>query len=254
MRFLAGLLLILASLKTHAATISIIIDDVGDNRHLALRSLNLDKRVALSILPHTPFSQEIAHLALDQGNDILLHQPMESYRDNHLLGPGPLLKSMDKDQITKTLTKNLDAIPGVIGINNHMGSRLTEDPQKMAWVMSVLTRQNKFFIDSKTSARSVASKLANEWQVPNVSRHIFLDHSDNPKAIEIQFKRLIKHAEKYGHAVAIGHPKVNTLAYLEQVLPGLAKNGIELIPITETLVKSQIANKSKQPTNVLTSY
>ena len=232
MKWLLTLCLMLAS-GLQAASISIIIDDVGDNQRLALRSLQLHPDIALSILPHTPFSQEIALLASKSGNDIMLHQPMESYSNNHLLGPGPLLTSMARDQLTDTLRANLDALPQAIGINNHMGSKLTEDPERMSWIMSVLISRGKFFIDSKTSAISAAANTAQRWHVPNMSRHVFLDHVDDIDFVAMQFKRLIALAKRHGHAVAIGHPKPNTLAYLEQVIPNLADWGVQLTPIRE---------------------
>jgi polysaccharide deacetylase 2 family uncharacterized protein YibQ len=226
-------MVVLWSTSLHAASVSIIIDDVGDNRKLALRSLNLHPAVALSVLPHTPFSQEIATLAAESGNDIMLHQPMESHSNNHLLGPGPLLTSMDRDQLTATLRANLDSLPQAIGINNHMGSKLTEDTERMAWIMSVLISRGKFFIDSRTSAESNASDTAQLWHVPNMTRHVFLDHHDDIDFIAGQFERLIGLAKRHGHAIAIGHPKVNTLSYLEYAIPMLAQHGITLTPIRE---------------------
>ncbi len=230
MRILVALIILL-SIPVQAGTISIVIDDVGDNERLALRSLHLDSRVALSILPHTPFSRSIAQLAQKTGNDIMLHQPMESYRDNHLLGPGPILTEMHSHQLRATLNDNLDAIPGVIGVNNHMGSRLTEEPAHMAWFMSELSKHDLFYLDSKTSAKSIAADIARKWAIPNASRHVFLDHIDSPAAINQQFKRLVRIAKKRGHAIAIGHPKENTLAFLEQALQELDTHGVQLLAI-----------------------
>ncbi len=220
---------------SQAATISIIIDDVGDNERLAMRTLNLDKRVALSILPHTPHSQTIARLAQTRGNDIMLHQPMESHSNNHLLGPGPILTTTSLAELRQTLKTNVAAIPGVIGVNNHMGSKLTESPTQMAWLMSELSRMNLFFMDSRTSANSVAAEMAKNWSVPNVSRHVFLDHEDSVAAIRAQFERLVMIAKKRGHAIAIGHPKPNTLEFLEYALAHLDESGIELIAISDYL-------------------
>lgn len=216
-----------------AGTISIVIDDVGDNERLALRTLYLDKRVALSILPHTPHSRSIAMLAQQRGNDIMLHQPMESHTNNHLLGPGPILTTSSRDELRKTLKQNIKSIPGVIGVNNHMGSKLTESPTQMAWVMSELSQMDLFFMDSRTSAKSIAAKTAKNWSVPSVTRHVFLDHVDSIDAIRVQFNRLVKIAKKHGHAIAIGHPKPNTLEFLEHALASLDDTGVELIAISD---------------------
>ena len=232
MRWFAVALLVITS-SLHAGTISIVIDDVGDNERLALRTLYLDKRVALSILPHTPHSRSIAMLAQQRGNDIMLHQPMESHSNNHLLGPGPILTTSSRDELRKTLKQNIKSIPGVIGVNNHMGSKLTERPTQMAWVMSELSQMDLFFMDSRTSAKSIAGKTAKDWSVPSVTRHVFLDHVDSIEAIGVQFSRLIKIAKKHGHAIAIGHPKPNTLEFLEQALATLEDTGVELIAISD---------------------
>ena len=230
------LLLVLLSLPLQAAKIAIIIDDVGDNRALGMRTMALHNHVAISILPHTPFSQEITKLAVSQNVEVMLHQPMESLFNNHLLGPGRLLNSMTEAELKRTLIENLDDYPDVIGINNHMGSLMTQDPRRMAWVMSVLTSRGKFYIDSRTSAKSVASDVAQNWHVPNMSRHVFLDHVDDYEAIANQFERLLSVARRHGHAIAIGHPKLNTLTFLENAIPTLAAQNIELVKISD-LVK-----------------
>ena len=229
------ILLALVTLPLQAGKIAIIIDDVGDNRTLAMRSLALDPNVALSVLPHTPFSHEVSQLATSRGMEVMLHQPMESITNNHLLGPGRILNSMTETELKRTLNENLDDYPDVVGVNNHMGSLMTQDPRRMAWVMSVLTSRGKFYIDSKTSPNSQAAHVAQNWHVPNMTRHIFLDHLDDYAAIGRQFEKLMDIAKRYGHAIAIGHPRVNTLAYLETQIPQLAAQGIELVKITELI-------------------
>ena len=210
-------------------TISIIIDDVGDNKNLGYRAARLHKDIALSVLPHTPFSNEIAKFGHKQGMDILLHQPMQSFTNNDLLGPGALLQDMNRQQFAKILDNNINAVPYIVGINNHMGSLLTTDQQKMNWLMAELKQRDLFFIDSRTTNKSIANKTAHYWQLPSMNRRIFLDHTDDPKAIARQFQRLVYFAKKYGHAIAIGHPKRNTLRFLEQELPSLSDKGISLI-------------------------
>ena len=210
-------------------TISIIIDDVGDNKNLGYRAARLHKDIALSVLPHTPFSNEIAKFGHQQGMDILLHQPMQSFTNNDLLGPGALLQDMNRQQFAKILDNNINAVPYIVGINNHMGSLLTTDQQKMNWLMAELKQRDLFFIDSRTTNKSIANKTAHYWQLPTMNRRIFLDHTDDPEAIAKQFQRLVYFAKKYGHAIAIGHPKRNTLRFLEQELPSLSDKGISLI-------------------------
>jgi len=226
-------------------SISIIIDDVGDNKNLGYRAARLHPDIALSILPHTPFSHEIAKFGHQNGMDILLHQPMQSLTNNQLLGPGALLQNMDRQQFARTLEENINAIPFIVGINNHMGSLLTTDQQKMNWLMAELKHRDLFFIDSRTTSKTIANKTAHYWQLPSMNRRIFLDHTDDPKAIAKQFKRLLYFAKKYGHAIAIGHPKNNTLLFLEQQLPTLSDNGISLVS-PSTKMNGVFAEKFRQ--------
>ncbi len=222
--------------------ISIIIDDVGDNKRLGYQAAELPAAVALSILPHTPYSKEIATFGYNRGMDIMLHQPMESMENNHLLGPGALLQHMNRQDFVKTLENNLNAIPYVVGINNHMGSLLTTDIEKMSWLMVELNYRNIFFIDSRTTNNTVADKTAQYWQSPAMSRRIFLDHIDDLEAIARQFELLLKQAKKYGHAIAIGHPRINTLKLLEMRLPDISKEGFSLVSPSE-LIRMRLSDK-----------
>ncbi len=226
-------------------TITVIIDDIGDNQRLGLRAARLPSKVALSILPHTPFSKEVATYGHDRGQDILLHQPMESYKDKHLLGPGALFKKMGRQEFSLILENNISAVPYVVGINNHMGSLLTKDAEKMGWLMAELRPRELFFIDSRTTSKSIAAKTADLWQIPNMTRRIFLDHTDDKVEINKQFQKLLRLAKKHGHATAIGHPRINTLEYLEQMLPKLQNAGVEIISATEVMDHHQYASRSK---------
>jgi len=172
----------------------------------------------------------------------MLHQPMESKKNNYLLGPGPLMSDMDKNTVIETLKTNLDSMPESIGINNHMGSKLTQDPKVMSWVMTELINRGMFFIDSKTSSKSIGSDVAQDWHVPNMSRSVFLDHTDDLEAIDIQFKRLVQLAKRHGKAVAIGHPRKNTLEYLEHALLNLPDLNIELVSIRKLVYQTYQPN------------
>ena len=145
------------------------------------------------------------------------------------MGTGGLRTDMPQQQFVKTLRENIQAIPGAIGVNNHMGSLLTENHEKMNWLMAELKLRELFFVDSRTTSKSIAQEIAQHWQIPAIGRKVFLDHEDDPKAIATQFERLIKLAKKHGHAIAIAHPRKNTLSFLEQNLQRLAASGVSLI-------------------------
>ncbi len=214
--------------------IAIIIDDMG-NQPSDRVAILLPGPVACSFLPHTPHAVELAQLAARAGKEVLLHQPMQS-RGGNKLGPGALLRDMDRATFRSTLSSNLAALPHVSGINNHMGSLLTSLDQPMAWLMTELHRYpSMFFIDSRTTAQTIAQKTATRYQIPNSSRDIFLDNQNDETQILAQFRRLIKLAKSRGSAIAIGHPYPLTMAMLKTQLPRLEQQGVSLRPVSDVI-------------------
>ncbi|TPE54346.1 divergent polysaccharide deacetylase family protein [Maribrevibacterium harenarium] len=212
--------------------IGIIIDDVGYNRRGMEQSLALPVAVALAILPQTPFGRKTAIQAQEQQRITLLHAPMENERALKL-GPGGLYVQMDETTLKQVLMDDLAGLPGVQGVNNHMGSLLTAHPEPMQWVMEVLQRQQLFFVDSLTNPNSVAGRIAKEHGLPTATRQVFLDNIRTPQQLEKQFQRLIKFAHRNGFALAIGHPYPETMAYLNQRLRQPAS--VRLVPLSELL-------------------
>jgi polysaccharide deacetylase 2 family uncharacterized protein YibQ len=208
--------------------ISIIIDDIGNSSKLGSRAIELPGEMTFAILPHTPFGAELAELAYTLKKEIMLHAPM-SNQAQLPLGPGALTPELNKDEFMKILNASIDAIPHLQGINNHMGSALTELELPMQWVMEVLHSRNLYFVDSRTTAGSVAAKVAKANNIPSITRNVFLDNETTIEDIDIEFKRLVKQAEEHGSAVGIGHPYAETLEYLEHAIPALAEQNIELI-------------------------
>lgn len=215
-----------------APRISIIIDDLGDQFARDSRAVRLPGAVSLAFLPHTPHSRELAEQGHRLGKDVLLHLPMESVEPMPM-GPGAVTLDMTEGEFMRTVEEDLASIPHVIGINNHMGSLLTRHPGHMQWLMTdIKLHGNLFFVDSRTTAQTVAMQVALENQVPTLSRDVFLDDDPNPIAIEHEFARLLKLARHQGHAVAIGHPFHATLDFLERNIPMLSGQGIQLVPIS----------------------
>ncbi len=224
--------------------ISIIIDDLGYLKKRDTRAIKLPGSITYAFLPHTPHAQELATLAHSKNKEVMLHQPMESVV-NTKLGPGGLMLSMTHDQLTAQLKSNLDAIPFVAGINNHMGSLLTQHPGHMRWLMQeVQNHDNLYFVDSYTTKASILQKIANENWIPNLRRDVFLDSDRNPAKIRMHFRRLLKMARKTGIALAIGHPYPETMAVLEEELPKLSNMGIQLIPVSKLLDRDNKRFKS----------
>ena len=195
----------------------IIIDDIGNNKKLGQRTLALPGPLNLAFLPHTPFARSLAKQARSRGHSIMLHSPMAN-KNNAQLGPGAMTSEMNEQQWRQTLLDNLEAVPLAKGVNNHMGSLLTENPKAMSVVMQTLQQQGMFFVDSLTTARSVASQHAAAAGLPYLTRDVFLDHVVSPKAISRQFDKAVNLAKSRGIAVVIGHPYPETLEFLEAKL------------------------------------
>ena len=244
--------LFLFVLTAHAQTepharISIIIDDLGDQRQAGLRAIQLPGPVTYAFLPNTPYSESLANAAHAQGKEVMLHLPMQAMGSNNL-GPGGLTLDMSRKQFHKTLHSSLASVPHVAGINNHMGSLLTRHPGHMQWLMEEIKQlETLFFIDSRTTHHTVATQLAKEYQVPTRQRDVFLDDDPSPEAIAKQFNRLIDKAIKQGSAIGIGHPYDSTLNVLSVMLPQLEQMGIKLVPasqLVEPAIKLRVADET----------
>lgn len=216
--------------------ISIIIDDMGNRLREGRAAIELPGKLTYAVLPHTTFSKQLATAAHNAGKEVMLHQPMEAITGNHLLGEGGITIDMTQRDIERTLRRNLASVPYTVGINNHMGSLMTRHPGNMAWLMRVLKRRGDlYFIDSKTTADSIAARVAKEHEVPSSKRNVFLDHDIEYTAIKEQFLRLIRKAKLTGSAIGIGHPHPETIAVLQELLPELEQHNVKLIPVSEMI-------------------
>lgn len=219
------------------ARIVLIIDDMGNNLDLGKRAIALPGEVSYAFLPHRTYSKILANEANRQHKDVLLHAPMSNLLD-YPTGPGTLTPKMNQQQFLATLADNIASIPHAKGVNNHMGSLLTQLRQPMSWLMRELKQQHLYFVDSRTSPLTVAESTARDLQLPTLKRDVFLDNQRTPAAIAKQFDQLLRLSRQQGQAVAIGHPYPETLTFLEQQLPLLAEKGIVLISASD-LVRTQ---------------
>jgi len=215
--------------------VAIIIDDLGNDRRIADKFIEIDAALTISVLPQSPFAQHIAKKAQKKGLDIMLHQPMEPDELSRVNpGPGVLLTSMSPDDMIRQLTTNLDEIPGIKGVNNHMGSKMTANAPQMRQIFSVLKKRNLFFVDSRTTSKTVCRLSAGLLQVPFGERDVFLDHRHDPAFIKKQIKSLIRIAKRDGHAIGIAHPHTTTCTVLKDSLPELKKQ-VEIVPVSEVV-------------------
>jgi polysaccharide deacetylase 2 family uncharacterized protein YibQ len=213
--------------------VAIVMDDLGNSRALAEKVLNINGPITLSILPKQKYSAWIAEEGNRRGNEILVHLPMEATKPLKL-GTGGMYTWMSDREIIQTVRENISSIPHLKGASNHMGSAFTKDKRAMSPVISELKKRGLFFLDSLTSPDSVGFSLAKAQGVKTCRRDIFLDNSDNLRYIEGQWNKLIKTAEKRGHAIALAHPKKYTLIFLQKKLQNNTK--VTIVPVSELIV------------------
>jgi polysaccharide deacetylase 2 family uncharacterized protein YibQ len=220
-------------LSSAYAKVAIVIDDLGWDLETAQDLLTLDVPLSFAILPSAPYRAVIAQEAQRRGWDILLHLPMEPYRYPDM-DPGQpvLLSTMSMRELAAQIGVALNALPLAVGVNNHMGSRLTENRAAMQAVMQQMKHHHLFFLDSRTTQHSVAYQVAQEMDVPTAQRQVFLDHEVQDIKIQQQLRHLATLAHAYGSAIGIGHPYPETLRVLQKILPTLRQDDIEIVPVS----------------------
>lgn len=208
-------------------TIAIIIDDMGHNYRTGYELAALPFPITLSFLPGRRFTQPLAEFAAAQNKEIMLHVPMENTQGISL-GTGALTLGMSEAAFKRSLKQSILAIPHAVGLNNHMGSLLTADRESMRWVMETMQSNRLYFVDSRTTSKSVAAETARAFGIPTLVRDIFLDHEQSYAYLRGQFRKLLDHARAYGSAIAIAHPHRVTTEFLKEHLPRLDQEGIAL--------------------------
>jgi polysaccharide deacetylase 2 family uncharacterized protein YibQ len=217
--------------------IAIIIDDVGMNLKNSREAVALPAPITLAFLPYAPHTPDLARQAEAAGHQAMIHTPMEAIGDNGGLGPMALRSGMDGEQLRAELDKMFASFDGYRGINNHMGSKLTQDAVAMDVVMNALKARGLYFVDSKTIAGSVAADRARAAGIPYAVRDVFLDHEETPEFVARALAHLVQLAKANGSAIAIGHPKDVTLNGLRAWLPTLKDKGVELVPVSDLLIR-----------------
>jgi polysaccharide deacetylase 2 family uncharacterized protein YibQ len=210
--------------------ISIVMDDLGPNQKMALAVLEIDAPITLSILPQEIYTRWIATEGHRRGHDIIAHIPMEAVKPLKL-GNGGLYTWMTDGELMKTLDEDIDSIPNLIGVSNHMGSALSADERAMAVVITGLKKRGLFFLDSKTTKDTVGFRLAHEAGLKTFVRDVFLDAENNPGEIENQWKRLVGIAKERGYAIALAHPRNNTIAFLQKTVKETKE--VQIVPLSQ---------------------
>jgi len=242
LRRLAGALLLwplLAAAQTPA--ISIVIDDLGDRWQEGRQVAELPGAVACAVLPESPHGAQIAAAAQARGKEILLHLPLQPQQGP--AHPLTIKAGGPPEQREALLRRALAAVPMAVGVNNHQGSLLTAQHEPMRWLMQALRRHGGlYFVDSRTTAATVAEPLAWEQELPATRRQVFLDDARGPAAVQREWQRLLQLARRQGTALAIGHPYPETLALLRSEIPRLQAQGIRLVA-PSALIREQGTSK-----------
>lgn len=227
---------------THVA---IVVDDLGQNLRTVQALLRNRAPLTFSVMPHLRHSEETAEEAHRAGIEVMLHLPMQPLADSAPdVSPHEIRVGMGQRQVSRIIASDLASVPYAAGVNNHMGSRATSDSALMAEVMAELHRRHLFFVDSRTSADSLALRAARLAGLPAFYRSVFLDDTKSVPYTLSQLRLLCRLAERRGAALAIGHPYPSTLSALAQFLPEMERKNIELVPVSQLLRLPQIARLS----------
>ncbi|MBI5587763.1 MAG: divergent polysaccharide deacetylase family protein [Deltaproteobacteria bacterium] len=219
--------------------VAIVIDDMGQDMKKLRELIALNAPITVAVLPNLSHSKDTAKEAHARGLEVLLHLPMEpkDLGDNNP-GKGALLTAMTSEEIRKNIEDDLKTVPYAAGVNNHMGSRFTEDERQMRSVLNVVKKRKMFFLDSRTSSNSVAGKVAGEIGVRNADRNVFLDNSRDITYIKGQITELVSIARKHGSAIAIGHPHPETIEAIKESLEVL-NGSVEIVKLSDIVNKKE---------------
>lgn len=220
--------------------VTIIMDDIGRTFYPVEVLLSLPQPVTMSILPNEPYAQRIAAMIAEAGREVMLHVPMEP-QGYPAVNPGDdaLMIRHGAAELQDRLRAFLARVPQAAGINNHMGSRFTEDEAGLSAVMEVIGERRMFVVDSLTTGKSRVAQLAGQRGIPYLERNVFLDNVADVEAIRGQIRKLADQARHHGFAVGICHPYPETLEALRRELPRLEAAGIEIVPVRTVLVQAR---------------
>ncbi|MBQ0066666.1 MAG: divergent polysaccharide deacetylase family protein [Phascolarctobacterium sp.] len=216
--------------------LAIVIDDCGTDIKQVRALLNLDVPFTFSILPNKDFSSDILSAVNTKGRVALLHLPMEPLNRSAMSeGANTITSDMTPQQMSEMTLKHLKGLYGVVGVNNHQGSKVTADAGQMKTILSVLKSENMFFLDSRTNSQTVARDVAREMGVKTCMNDKFLDNSTDVDTIRDEVYKVMEMAEQNGSAIAICHARPHTVAMWKKYLNEFKATGITFVPVTDLL-------------------
>ena len=231
-----------------AGKLAIVIDDFGYRPHNENQVLAMPSAISVAVLPDSPHAREMATKAHNSGHEVLIHLPMAPL-SKQPLEKNTLRPEMSSDEIERIIRSAVNNVPYAVGINNHMGSKMTSNLFGMQKVMQALERYNLYFLDSVTIGNTQAMRAAQGTGVKVLKRMVFLDDSQNEADIRVQFNRAIDLARRNGSTIAIGHPHPATVRVLQQMVYNLPPD-ITLVKASSLLNEPQV-DTSTPPKNAV---
>lgn len=216
------------------ARIALVIDDLGRSIADIATLADLDVPLSYAVLPFESMTAGVVAAVRERKGELLCHLPMDPRGANNP-GPGALHEGMTRAELQAAAGAALDAVPGAIGVNNHMGSELSADAAAMRAILGVLQARQLFYLDSRTSLDSRGYATALELGIPAAERQVFLDTDPRQEAVVQEWHRLLAVARERGAAIAIGHPHPQTLAVLQREVPRARRLGYEFVPVSYLL-------------------
>jgi polysaccharide deacetylase 2 family uncharacterized protein YibQ len=215
--------------------VALIMDDMGYSLDVIYDILSLEKPITIAIIPFSPMGEETAQIAHQNGLEILLHLPLESINNTATNNgiEGIISAGMSEQEIISIVEKSLDQVPYISGVNNHMGSKVTPNESVMLTILQQLKQRDLFFVDSRTTGKSVAYDVALKLEIPAAQRHVFLDNELDEDTIREKLIELFTLAQKRGEAVGICHPMPETLKVLKEYFRLAEEFGVTPVYISE---------------------
>ena len=225
------------TIQRQVGHMAIIIDALGSGHgKLAQQFLRINKPLTFALVPWQSESVRLASEAIRHHQEIIVHLPMEP-KSYPRISPGKraVLVNQTEQRNRRVVQEALAVLSDAQGVKNHMGSRATENRDVMRVVLDEVKRSGKYFIDSRTSNRSIAHSFARQLGIRSAASWGFLDAIDNQERIATMLDLASYAALEHGPVIVIGHARPNTLAVLQQNLDRLILRGIQLVHVS-TLV------------------
>ena len=214
------------------SAVVIVIDDLGIDQVRTKKVIELAGPLTLAFLPYGYNLKALTSRAIANNHELLVHLPMQPHAANADPGPNALLRTLSEIEIRSRIDWNLSQFSGFVGINNHMGSNFTTWESGMSFVMEEMKTRGLLYLDSLTSPKSVAKKVAREYGLPIVSRDIFLDNEQELDQIRSRLSELEEISRRRGYAIGIGHPYDKTIEALREWSKNLNNRGVKLVALS----------------------